>query len=174
MKFLSIVKHILTALLLAALVLGLIQLFTLDVSQEKFGDQIISGTFLLSFFVLLATYRIDWIGKQKINWISFLLFILSLAGLLTMLAYPKNVMALWKPTIAAYILLCGFVFFQKITGNNWSTLLARGFLSITAGLFLYPLLIQTTSSAYYQIAGTFLICTGFVSLVNILIPVKKR
>ncbi len=174
MNVLNLSKHGLTALVFASLVLGSVQLYSLDVLEENFGDHIISGTFFLGLFVVLATYRIDWIGRQKINWISMILFLLNLSGLLIMLANPKNVMALWKPTVAAYILLCGFVFYLKINRKNWSAHLAKILLLITAVLFLFPLLIQTTDRAYYQVSWIFLISAGIFSLLQLVLPEKQR
>jgi len=160
--------------MLTTLVLGLTQLVSLDVTQESFGSHIISGSFFLALFVLSATYRIDWIGRNKINWISFGLFLLSLSGLLIMLLNPKNVMALWKPTAAAYILLCGFVFFLKISGRNWSAITAKILIAATSVLFLLPLLIQTTSRNYYQLSWIFLLGTGLFSILHIFLPEKQR
>lgn len=173
MKIVNLSKHALTVIAVISLVYGLIQFFTLDVTHEKFGDHIIFGTFFSSLFVLTATYRIDWIGRQKINWISFGLFVISLSGLLIMLMNPKNVMALWKPTVASYILLCGFVFFLKLNRKNWSAIVAKAFLSVTTALFLFPLLIQTSDLGYYSISWISLLLTALFSILNLILPEKQ-
>ncbi|MCR9172814.1 MAG: hypothetical protein NXI10_09995 [bacterium] len=173
MRVIRISKLVLSVALLASLTIGLVQFFSLDVADENFGNSIISGTFFLSFFVLCATYRIDWIGKQKINWITLVLFLLTSLGLLFMLISPKNVMALWKPTVAAYVLLSSTVFFYKIQGKNWSGIATKVLLAITSLLFLYPLLIQTTDALFYQVSWYFLLSTGLLAVIHLLLPEKQ-
>lgn len=174
MKILNASKHALTLIFVATLVLGLVQLYKLDVTDENFSKAIIGGIFYLSLAVLLGVYRIHWIGRNKINWISFGLFILTLIGLLLMFVSPKNVMAFWKPTIAAFVLLCGQAYFLRLNRNNWSTWVAKGFLGITSILFLIPLLLETSSRDYYMIAWISLLGTGLFSIIQLFLPEKQH
>jgi len=173
MKRVSIIKHSLTILSLAALAVGLFDLFTLDVTSDAFGNLILSGIFFLALFLAIAVYRIQWIGRQKINWIALILFALNLLGLLLMWINPKNVMALWKPTVALFILLSTYTFYLKIDRNNLTAAIAKFSLLITACLFLSPLLIKITHPMYFVIVWLSLAATTILTIVHLFLPEKS-
>lgn len=174
MTKLSLFKHGLTAVTLCLFIVGLIQLLNLDVSAETFGKTIVSGIFFLSLSITTAIYRIHWINQQKINEITLGLYLLTLSGLLVMFLNPKNIFALWRPTMATFILLSGYILYMKINRRNWGALSAKVLLWITTGLFLYPLVVKTTSADYFGVCGYCLGSVGLFSLIHLFLPEKQR
>ncbi|GAB5418493.1 MAG: hypothetical protein Crog4KO_02500 [Crocinitomicaceae bacterium] len=174
MKNLAWIKHGITLFTLGALIVGLIQIFSLNVESENFGNNILSATFFLFVFVVLGVYRINWIGRSKIDVIATILTLTTLTLLLTMLTSPKNVMALWKPSIAVFIVLAGYTFYRKLDRKNWGRILSRTLLVVTCLLFLYPLLIKTGDALFYTISWYFLAATTVFAIVSTVLPEKQR
>ncbi len=172
MKNSTWIKHGISLLTLGALLAGLIQLFGLNVESENFGNNILSATFFLFVFILLGVYRINWIGRSKMDLVATFLTLTALAMLFIMLASPKNVMALWKPSIAIFIVLVGYTFHVKLDRKNWGRMLSRILLIVTCLLFLYPLLIKTGDAFFYTLSWYFLVATTLFATVSILLPEK--
>ncbi len=173
MKIVNLSKHGLTVAFIAAGIIGWIQVYNWDVTEENFGKTILSGIFFLSIAVLMAVYRIHWVGRNKVNWISLGLFVLTFIGLTLMLFYPKNVMAFWKPSVVVFVLLCGYTFFLKLNKKNWSASVAKSLLVLTAGMFLFSLIIETSSPDYYRFSLLLLVVTAFFSLLQLFLPENR-
>ena len=166
-------KHSITILTFVFLILGVVTVFNLDVETETFGANILSSTFFLFLFAISAVYRIGCIGRNTVDWIGTSLAVLTATIVTIMWLAPQNVMALWKPTLALYILLIGYTFFRRIKGEHWSGRLTRILLIANCVLLLYPLLIKTGSPFYYTISSYILIATFMVAVTNVLLTSRK-
>lgn len=173
MKAINWFKHAITGIVLITLAIGLVQLIGLDVEEENFGANILSSIFFLFLFIVLAVYRIDWIGRTRLNWLSTLLTLVSISALVIMLLQPKNVMALWKPSLAVFILLVGYTFYMKLDRKNWSAVVAKILLGITSGVFLYPLLVVTRDESYYTVSWYLLLATFLFAAIHAFLPNKQ-
>ena len=148
-------------------------MFGLDVESETFGKDILTGTYTLFLFVVLTVYRLDWIGRQKHFWLSTLLTLSCVVMLSIMLLYPKNIMALWKPTLAAFTIQAGYIFWSKLSRKNWSLIVARGFIALTCGFLIVPLFSKTGNPDYYSITGYLLLASLVFGVINSLLPENR-
>jgi len=173
MKRENLIKHTLTGLLVISLGLGLFQLTTLDIESESFGPELISGVYFLFLFVILTVYRIDWVGRKKVNWISLFLFVITIALLSVMLVSPKNILALWKYTLVAFVVYSAYIFALKTVGKSWIKWLTRALIIVTASILIYSIMMRTSNPLFYQASWYLLMATGAATLINIFLPYRK-
>lgn len=174
MDRIKLVKHVLTTLILLALIAGIFQIVSLDLESELFGPNLISGSYFLFVFVVLLVYRLNWVGIKKVDWFALLAALTTLGLLSIMLIAPKNILALWKVALTSFILLSSYVLLRKVTGKSVLSWVTRGLLLATCLTLLAALLMRITSPVFYTISWLMIMSAGLLALINLFVPGQSK
>jgi hypothetical protein len=173
MKPMAILKHSISGLVVITLILGLYQVFSLDLNSEQFGPNLISGTYFICLFFVLTIYRIALLEASKIDWIALLLCAAVISLITVMLLNNSNILPLWMPSTAIFTVFASYVFFKKIRGSSGVNLLLKGLIAISAAGLLTALLLRVSSPLFYKMIWFLLLATTLTGLVYTFYRPKK-